>query len=408
MDDLIPFDEARRIVIDHTPVLLAERVVPVHAVGRFMARDITSPEDLPRNPISAMDGYALPAALVDIILQHDSGEARVVGEVAAGSSGHRGPVGPSDCVRIFTGGMVPGWAKAVVMQEQCSRHGNDVTIRGPVEVGQYIRKSGGDVKAGQIVLSRGDPFLPPCVAIASALGIDTISVGRQPVVGILVTGSEIQAGPDLQPGQIRDSNGPTLEAAATACGAASVHRVDADDTKSGTAGALSALLGEVDVLCVSGGVSVGDYDIVKEVLEELGVLRVFWRVAQRPGKPLYFGLNGEQPVFGLPGNPASALATFLAHVWPVLRKLQGASEPHVTRRAVLAQNERKHEGFTAMLRGRRSFDGPVTRVETAGGQDSHLMTSFAASDCLILGPPEYTTIPKDTEVDVIPYPWGSR
>ena len=399
MDELIPFDEARRQVLDGTPVLPAERVGPVDAVGRFLARDVSAPEDLPRYPISAMDGYAIPETLRTAIENGGSATARVVGEVPAGSAGHRGPVGPSECVRIFTGGIVPSWASAVVMQEQCTRSGDNVTVAGPVRGGHYIREAGGDVKEGQVILTAGRSLAPPDVALLSALGVGNVQVGRCPSVGLVVTGSEITDGKDLEPGRIRDSNGPTLETAARACGAGSVHRAV-------TAHTLAGLLGEVDLLCVSGGVSVGDYDIVKEVLEDLGVTRMFWRVAERPGKPLYFGVHGDRPVLGLPGNPASALATFLAHAWPCLRKMQGAAEPFVTRRARLTAEAVKQAGFTAMLRGRRSYNGPETLVETAGGQDSHLMTSFAASDCLMLVPPDYSTVPAGTELDVIPYPWA--
>lgn len=406
MDDLIPFDEARRLVVDGTPVLPAERVGPVDGSGRFLARDVSAPEDLPRFPISAMDGYALPETLRETIKNQGSATARVVGEVPAGSAGHRGPVGPSDCVRIFTGGVVPSWAGAVVMQEQCTRAGDMVTIAGPVRSGHYIRGAGGDVSEGQVILTAGRSLAPPDVALLTALGVENVQVGRRPSVGLVVTGSEIAEGTSLEPGQIRDSNGPTLETAARACGAGSIHRAVTGDSRESTATTLAGLLGEVDLLCVSGGVSVGDYDIVKEVLEDLGVTRVFWRVAERPGKPLYFGLHGDRPVLGLPGNPASALATFLAHGWPCLRKMQGAAEPLVTGRARLRAEAVKQAGFTAMLRGRRSHDGPLTLVETAGGQDSHLMTSFAASDCLMLVPPEYSTAPVGTELDVIPYPWA--
>ncbi len=402
---MISFEDARRTILDAIVPLPAESARPLDAVNRFAAADVAAPEDLPRFAISAMDGYALPADVLAAVDADGQARATCVGEIAAGAPGVAA-AGPGEVARIFTGGAVPPWAAAVVMQEQCRRDGDAVVLAGPVRAGQYIRPAGGDVRAGGIVLRAGAPILPPDVALLTALGVPRVSIGRRPSLGLLVTGSELTDDPAPGPGQIRDSNGPMLEAAARACGAGLIVRMRAGDSLSETLGAIRSLLDCTDLLVVSGGVSVGDHDHVKEAFAAAGVEQRFWQVAQRPGKPFWFGMRNATPVFGLPGNPASALATFLALVWPALRKLQFAQPAVVARRARLSAPATKARGLTALLRGRTVGDGPERQVDPSGGQDSHLLSSFARSDCLVVCPPDSEVLPTGTEVEVLPYPWG--
>jgi molybdopterin molybdotransferase len=224
---------------------------------------------------------------------------------------------------------------------------------------------------------------------------------------LVVTGAELSEEAELSPGKIRDSNGPMLETAARACGACEVSRERAGDRQEEIETAVGRLLGAVDVVCVSGGGSVGDHDHVKDALAALGVTRLFWQVAQRPGRPLFFGRWRQAPVFGLPGNPASSLATFLALVWPALRRLEGALPAVPSRRARLAAPATKAAGLTALLRG-RTLPGRVERlVEPSGAQDSHLLSSFAEADCLIVCPAQDETLAAGTEVDILPFPWAA-
>ncbi|MBM4397049.1 MAG: molybdopterin molybdotransferase MoeA [Deltaproteobacteria bacterium] len=407
---LLPFDDAVRAVLDAVAPLADEEVAATDATGRVLAEDVVAPEDLPRAAVSAMDGYALPGPAIEALAGGDAVALRVVGEVAAGSGGHPGPVGAREAVRIFTGAVVPAWAAAVVEQERCERSGDGVTVRGPVREAANVRPAGGDVRAGDPVLARGDVAGPPGVALLSALGVERVRVARRPAVAVVVTGSEIADGADLPPGRIRDSNGPALRAAAPSCGAGPVTLLRAADARDALASALGAALRDADLVCVSGGVSVGDHDLVKEVAEGLGVRRVFWGVAQRPGKPLYFGVFpgslGPVPVLGLPGNPASSLACFLAYAWPAIRRVQGVSPECVRARAVLSSPARKPAGLAAMLRGRRRPGGALAHVEVAASQDSHLLLPFARADCLVLLPPGSAEVPAGTEVDVIPFPWA--
>jgi molybdopterin molybdotransferase len=404
----LPFEAARDTILAAVEPLPTERVRALDAAGRTLAADVVAPEDLPRFAISAMDGYAIPADVLHALVSAGGVQARLAGEIAAGSPEPNTAPAPGEVLRIFTGGAVPAWTAAVVMQEQGERTGDAVVLRGPVSEGQHIRLAGGDVRAGAIVLRSGARIHPPDVALLAALGVAEVAVGRRPRVGVITTGAELSDDADPRPGQIRDSNAPMLEAAARACGAGEVRRDRAGDSQQEIEAAASGLLGRVDALCISGGVSVGDHDHVKAALAALGVARVFWRVAQRPGKPFYFGTWRATPVFGLPGNPASSLATFLALVWPALRRLEGLEPAVVRRRARLTAAATKARGLTAFLRG-RTLPGSVDRlVEPSGDQDSHLIRSFSAADCLIVCPPHAETLAPGVEVDVLPFPWAER
>lgn len=406
VEALIPFEEAIDRILDAVRPLPAEEVPVESAAGRFLAQPITAPEDVPAHAISAMDGYAIPKSVLHAIEGSGWAFARVVGEVAAGSPWSNGAIGEDEVLRIFTGGVVPDWAAAVVMQEQTERQGDRVVLRGPVQAGAYIRGAGSDVRAGEEVLIRGKPLTPPALGLLASLGIERVHVGARPRVGILVSGNEVVRSGPLGIGQVRDSNGPTLEAASYACGAKQVRRTTAPDDPETLCAAIRELIAGVDLLLCSGGVSVGDHDHMKEGLESLGTERILWRVAQRPGKPLYAGILDGRLVLGLPGNPASALATFLCHAWPVLRKMQGAHPERVRARAVMAAPARKAPGFTAMLRGRRRQEGHCVLVETTGPQESHQMLPFARADCLILGPPDCEVLHPGIEVEIVPFPWS--
>jgi len=402
---LIPFDAATAAVLASLRPLPAVEVPALDTAGRVLSAALVAPEDVPPAPISAMDGYAVPAAVLRGLVADGSASARVVGEVAAGAPGFADPPGDDAVVRIFTGGVVPPWAAAVVVQEHATRDGDTVVLRGPAKDHTYIRDAGSDIRAGDEALPAGTTLHPPAMALLASLGVDRVAVAPRLAVGIVVTGSEVVAGGPLAVGQVRDSNGPALEAAARACGAGEVLRATAPDRPEALREVLAGLLPRVDLLITSGGVSVGDHDHVKEVLEGLGARRVFWGVAQRPGKPLWYGTWNDRPVFGLPGNPASSLATFLAHGWPAMRRLQGATPEIVRRRAVLSAPATKARGFTAMLRGRQRQDGATTFVEPSGPQESHQMVPFARSDCLILCPPDADVLAPGTEVEILPYPW---
>lgn len=406
MSDRIPFEEAIDAILAAVTLLPEEEVALSAADGRALAKPVRAPEDVPASPISAMDGYAVPEAVFRALRETGEARARVAGEVPAGRPWAGADPGEDAVVRIFTGGVVPEWAAAVVMQESAQRDGDWVTLQGPVKDRAYIRDAGSDVRAGEEVLSAGVLLTPPALGLLSSLGFSHITVRRRPTVGLVVTGSEIVQGQPLLPGQVRDSNGPSLEAAARACGAGEVLRTTERDDPEAVRSTLRDLLPRVDLLLTTGGVSVGDYDFLRDVLESLGIRRLFWGVAQRPAKPLYAGTWEGRLVLGLPGNPASALAAFLCHGWPALRRMQGVVPERVRLGAQMASAARKSRGLTAMLRGRRHLQGSQVLVETSGPQESHQMLPFVRADCLILGPPDREVLEPGLEVEVIPFPWG--
>lgn len=409
MDDrqaLTSFDETTDRILATVRPLPPETIPLDQAGGRVLATSLTAPADVPALPVSAMDGYAVPASVLAGLREGGEVVAPVAGEVAAGLPGFLEAPAGGAVVRIFTGGVVPPWAAAIVVQEQARREGDRVVLRGPVKDRANIRAAGSDIRAGEEALATGAVLHPPALALAASLGIPSVTVGARPRVGILITGNEVVGSGPLATGQIHDSNGPALEAAARACGASTVVRVRVSDDPGRLREALERLMRDIDVLLTSGGVSVGDHDHVKTVLESLGVRRVLWGVAQRPGKPFYAGTRDGLPVLGLPGNPAAALATFLAHGWPVLRRLQGATPERVRSRAILGESATKAMGFTAMLRGRRWRDGATVMAAPSGPQDSHQMLPFARSDCLLLCPPGTALLEPGTPVDILPYPWS--
>lgn len=404
--ELVPFHEATEAILSQVVPLPQVSVALDQAVGRVLARTVHAVEDVPAAASSAMDGYALPRAVLDALQAGGEATARVAGEIAAGVPGFDACPGDDAVVRIFTGGVVPPWVAAVLPQERTRRDGDRVVMSGPLADGAHVRRAGGDLKAGEPVLDAGVPLTPPAVAVLASLGLGQVAVGALPRVGVLVTGSEIVTDGPIAVGQIRDSNGPALAAAARACGAGAVLVARAPDDADALGAVLDDLWPRVDVLLTSGGVSVGDHDLVKDVLEASGVRRILWGVAQRPGRPFYAGIRGTTVVLGLPGNPASAMATFLAHGWPLLRRLQGMRVQQVRSRAVLSAPVHKAPGFTALLRGQRGMEGPVVTARPSGPQESHQMLPFSRSDCLILVPADVDGLPAGTVVDVIPFPWA--
>jgi molybdopterin molybdotransferase len=317
---VIPVDEALAIVLRETDVLSSETIALEDAPGRVLAEEVRCDRDLPPFDRSAMDGYALRAEDV-----HSAPVALdVIGEVPAGTWPHL-DVGVGQAVRIMTGAPVPAGADAVQQVEK-TRPADEfrVTILEGVAAGANVAPRGSEVRAGDVVLEPGRTITPASVAVLASVGRAKVSVGRRPVVAVLVTGDEIvDVGASPGPGQIRNSNGPAVAAQARQAGAQvkllGVARDEPAELRLAMEGGL-----EADVLVVSGGVSAGDYDLVEPVLEDLGVSFFFTRVAIKPGAPLVFGRRGATRVFGLPGNPVSAQVTFDVFVRAALLKMQGA------------------------------------------------------------------------------------
>ena len=399
---MIPFEEALRIALEGVSVLDARRVPVTQASGLILAEDAASDTDLPPFDRAAMDGYAVRSA----DLAEPGCELVVTGEIAAGEEPTL-EVAPGECVRIFTGAVTPEGADAVVMQEITSPGESEGRVRfaEAVEPGANIARRGEDVRAGDVVLRAGTRLGAARIALAAAAGVAELEVIPRPRVSVLSTGSElVPPGRPVRPGQIRDANGPALISRIESAGFAATFLGIARDDAAETTAKIEAGL-ESDCLLVSGGVSVGDRDFVPEVLKELGVEFHFSRVAVKPGKPTKFGLRGRRAVFGLPGNPVSALVITELLVLPVLRRMAGHEDAAPrARRGTLTGDARKKRGrrlfAPARLVNAGADEGPdLPEVEPLEYHGSADLAAYSRADVLFTLPAESAGEPAGAEVD---------
>jgi len=377
--------------------LPAERLPLRAALGRVLADDLVAPRALPPFDNSQMDGYALRATDA----RRAGARLPVAFELAAGSS--RVPaLPPGCCARIFTGAPLPPGADCVEMQEEVEREGSTARFLRPAARGRFVRPAGFDVAAGSVALARGSPVDPGAVGLAAALGRTELLVHRRPRVAILATGDELVP-VDRVPsaGQIVDSNSHALAAACAEAGAEPQLLPLAGDTLRALRRSLEAARG-CDALLTSGGVSVGDRDLTRGALEALGTKLSFWRVAIRPGRPLVFGRWGRAAVFGLPGNPASALVTFELFVRPALLALsgwKGPSRPVLAGR--LAEPMVKERGLTYYVRARARLREGQLWLEPLRAQSSGALTSVVGFEALAVLPPETVRLRRGAAIDAI-------
>lgn len=332
---MIPPEEALRIVLAHTPVLDTERVELKEALGRVLAEEVVALEDMPPFPASAKDGFAVIAA-------DRSVWRRIIGEQMAGPSIDV-VVEPGTAVRIMTGAPLPQGADTVAMVEYTQEAEGCVRLLRPVQPGQDVRPVGQDLAAGEQVLAAAASVGPPEIGLLATVGRTRIHVYRRPRVAVLTTGDElVEPDQPLGPGLIRNSNRYALSAAASWAGAHVVWASHARDEERELRHLMAEALEEADVLLTSGGVSMGQKDLVKPLLEELGRV-YFGRVAQKPGKPLTFATVGEKLIFGLPGFPVSSLVSFELYVRPALRKMQGHTRLQRPRVEVVLRHPIHHQ-----------------------------------------------------------------
>jgi len=364
--DLLTIDQALALVLEHVRPLPDEEVGVVHASGRVLAADAIARVDLPPFRSSAMDGYAVRAA-------DTPGPLLVSGRSAAGHPAD-GPLGPGHAIAISTGAVVP--------VERTRSEGGSVHVD-QVVPGENVRPRGGDIASGDTVVGAGSTCGPAQLGALAATGLETVRCGRRPRVAVLATGSELRRpGRPLGPGEIYESNTVMLAAQLERAGAvADVHGVVADDAAA-TRAALERGL-EADVLLTSGGVSVGEHDLVRALLAELGVVEVFWRVAVKPGKPVAFSTRGSTLVFGLPGNPVSSFVGFELLVRPALAALQGARDP---RPAFLPGQLAASVPRTAARDELVRAHSDAGIVRPLRGQESHMIARAALANALVLVP----------------------
>jgi molybdopterin molybdotransferase len=377
LSGLLDVEGALEHVLAHAVVLSSERVPLSAAAGRVLAAPATSPVDVPPFPSSAMDGYAVRAG-------DAPGPLEIVGHVAAGRPADE-PLASGAAMAISTGGAVPAGADTVVPIEHVVQTDNgSVEIPRDVVAGAHVRPRGGDVEAGEVVLPAGSRLGAAQIGALAAVGLEHAVVTRRPRVTVLTTGSELRPpGAELAPGEIFESNGVMLAAILDRAGADVDVRPAVTDDESAHRSAIAAGL-EADALVTSGGVSVGEHDLVRRVEAELGVEEVFWGVAVKPGKPVSFGVRGRTLVFGLPGNPVSALVGALLFVRPGLLALQGARDPRPPfEEGRLAAPLRGDPRRATLVRATSELSPRGVVLTPVAGQDSHMIVRAARADALV-------------------------
>lgn len=376
MAELLTVDDALARIVETAKPLPTERVVVAAAAGRILREPARALVDLPPFPSSAMDGFAVRAADVP-------GDLPVAFEIAAGSR-PPGPLPQGAAAAISTGGTVPDGADAVVPVELVENHGTRVAIAGQATGGQHVRPRGGDVREGDVVVEAGTHLGPAQIGALAASGIAEVTCSALPRVAVLATGSELRvAGESLAAGQIYESNRAMLAATLVRIGADVDTLPVVEDDESAHRAAIARGL-DADVLVTSGGVSMGEHDLVRRVESELGVREIFWGVAVKPGKPLSFGARDGTLVFGLPGNPVSSLVGALVFVATGLRALQGATDArpryaHGVAAAAFRRNVHRDE----FVRAVRVDDGNDVLLRPISGQESHMIVRAAVADSVV-------------------------
>ncbi|MGH7055292.1 MAG: molybdopterin molybdotransferase MoeA, partial [Stellaceae bacterium] len=380
---MIPVEEALARLLAPLAALPPEQISLADGLGRVLAEDVAARRTQPPFAASAMDGYAVRAEDLAVIPV----DLKIVAEVPAGT-GFGGHVGAGEAARIFTGAPLPQGTDTVVIQEDATREGERVTIREGAARGRHVRREGLDFREGEILLKAGKRLTARDVGLLAAMNRPWLSVHRRPRVAILSTGDEIvMPGEPIGPHQIVSSNSLALCAFVAACGGIAVSVGNAPDDPAALRRIAAATNG-VDLLATTGGVSVGEHDLVREVLAADGLDLDFWQIAMRPGKPLMVGRYRGAPVIGLPGNPVSTMVCALLFLKPAIERLSGLAappEPPLLARtgAALRRNDRRQDYLRARLV--RAADGilEATPFET---QDSSMMRLHAAADCLIIRP----------------------
>jgi molybdopterin molybdotransferase len=392
---LIPIAEARSRVLEAAGELAplpSEPVALEAARGRVLAEDVVSQGDLPPFDPSAMDGYALVAG--------PAGEFALIGESRAGHP-FEGRVEPGSAVRISTGAPLPAGADTVVPLERAGAEAGGRVSLPASEPGANVRRAGEDVRAGELVLRAGSEIGPAEAGILAALGRASAPCARRPRVAVVVTGDElVEPGAPLGPGQITGSNGVALAAQVEAAGGVVARREQVPDDPEATLAALARALESSEVVCVSGGISVGPHDHVRAAFGELGAEERFWGVALKPGKPTWFGVRERALAFGLPGNPVSAMVTFQLFVRPALRTLVGA-DPLPPRGSALLEGAVKlsPEREQAVRVHLSATDSGWSAAPT-GAQESHRMSSMLGAAALALIPRGEGELPAGARVDI--------
>jgi len=399
----MPVADALAAILAGADPLPEEMAALDTAFHRVLARDVAALRTQPPQAMSAMDGYAVRS----VDATNLTARLKVIGEVAAGRPFAR-KVGAGEAVRIFTGGVIPDDADAVIIQEDTAVDGDHITITEIAKPGRHIRAAGVDFREGDVLLAKGRRLTDRDLSLAAGMNHPELAVHRQPKVAVLATGDElVMPGSIPGPGQIVYSNGYAVRALARAEGAETIDLgIAADTIEATTEGIRGARASGADILITMGGASVGDHDFVKRALEAEGVAMAFWRIAMRPGKPMMHGRLGAMRVIGLPGNPVSSYVCGFLFLVPLIRALSGRSDLHHVRETALlgrdlGANDQREDYLRARLELRE--DGASIAVPVSQ-QDSSLLGNLAAARALLIRPPFAPAAPKGTSIELLRLP----
>ena len=396
----MPVEKAREHIRAFlSPVTVVERLHIRAALGRVLAQDVISPVNVPQHDNSAMDGYAVRFA----DLKADAETAlKIIGTSFAGKP-FEGTTGPGQAVRIMTGAVIPFGADTVIQQERAKASGEQVAVLPVPKMGTNTRSAGEDLRAGEAALKRGQPVRPAEIGMMASLGIGEVAVYRKLRVAFFSTGDELVAiGTPLGPGQIYDSNRYTIHGLLLRLGCEVLDMGVIRDTPQDVERAFKEAAQAADVVITSGGVSVGEADYVKQILDRLGEV-LFWKIAMKPGRPLAYGKIGNAHFFGLPGNPVAVMVTFYQFVRDALLHLQGQTRvtPLPTQKVVCTSPIKKAPGRTEFQRGilARDANGQWS-VRTTGDQGSGILSSMSQANCFIILPTDEGNVPAGSTVNV--------
>ena len=385
--------EAKQIIDEHTKALSPVKMQLKDAAGFILAEDIFSPMDIPAFHQAAMDGYA-----VSFKGWKDNKRLKIQGVVQAGLNNDV-LSSPKNAMRIFTGAVVPPGADTIVMQEKATVSNELLIIEDEsLSEGKYVRLKGSEIKTGDLALAKDSVLRPAAIGFLIGIGITEVSVYPMPVISIIVTGNELQEpGQPLKKGQVYESNSYTLKAALKQFYLDEQVKLfsASDDLKILTA-VLQQAMQQSDVIFLTGGVSVGDFDFVPKAIEQNGITKIFHKIKQKPGKPFFFGKKADKYIFGLPGNPSSVLTCFYEYVLPALGKMSNQKYDLQKIKMPLANDFNKPPGLTHFLKG--YYDGE--KVTILDAQESFRLSSFARANCLIQIDEEITEIKKGKVVEI--------
>lgn len=371
---MISVNEARKILLDNTERFRSVKTNIGHALGNVVACPVISPIDVPSFDNSAMDGYAMA---YNSFQDH----WQLVTEIPAGST-KTVHLNKGETARIFTGSPLPSGADTIIPQELVERNDTEIYyLQSGIKKGANVRRKGAQVKAGDVVIEAGTLLTPGAIGLLASVGVSEVDIFSSPMVSVIVTGSElVEAGQPLKYGSIYNSNGPMLKASLNQLGICDIHGVQVQDDEEKLYQSIKLALEKSDVVIISGGISVGDYDFVKTILSDLGIEELFYKLKQRPGKPFYAGKVNHKWIFALPGNPASVLSCFNQFVKPTLKFGLGHEnvwQPDTV--LPLADSCQKKKGFTFFMKAIQD----AGQVRLLSGQESFNLRAFSEANCFV-------------------------